>query len=268
MKKGMDKLRDKNDGKQQENMEAEKQLTAHADTENGKKRKRKEVAIFGNYRNYYGYRIGKNVMTEDPRLKVMRNEWFEGKDCLDIGCNSGIITISIARKFRCKSILGIDIDGDRVKDAGWILRKIMHKGATKIQRNKLSDVVSFQKGNFIEDWKPCDVTSYHVILCLSVTKWIHLNWGDDGIIKLFSKVWKLLEPGGVFILEPQPWISYFKNRQVSESACRNYEDIVIGPEHFQEILLDKIGFRTAENLSSNLSGCKTGFDRPILAFWK
>lgn len=32
---------------------------------------------------------------EDPRLKVFNKEWFQGKDCLDIGCNSGIITIQI-----------------------------------------------------------------------------------------------------------------------------------------------------------------------------
>lgn len=34
-------------------------------------------------------------LDEDPRLKVLRKEWFEGKDCLDIGCNSGILTIQI-----------------------------------------------------------------------------------------------------------------------------------------------------------------------------
>lgn len=26
---------------------------------------------------------------------------------------------------------------------------------------------------------------------LSVAKWIHLNWGDDGLIILFAKIWKL-----------------------------------------------------------------------------
>lgn len=62
-----------------------------------KKQKRKEVAIFGNYRNYYGYRVGQDL-DEDPRLKVLKREWFEGKDCLDIGCNSGLITIAIAKK--------------------------------------------------------------------------------------------------------------------------------------------------------------------------
>lgn len=40
------------------------------------------------------FQIGQDV-DEDPRLKVFRKEWFEGKDCLDIGCNNGIITIQI-----------------------------------------------------------------------------------------------------------------------------------------------------------------------------
>ncbi|GMP59776.1 hypothetical protein CsSME_00022920 [Camellia sinensis var. sinensis] len=62
--------------------------------QSNKKRKRKEVAIFGNYRNYYGYRVGQDL-EEDPRLKVLKKEWFEGKDCLDIGCNNGTITITI-----------------------------------------------------------------------------------------------------------------------------------------------------------------------------
>jgi 7SK snRNA methylphosphate capping enzyme len=59
-----------------------------------KKKKNQEVYPFGNYRNYYGYRIS-NDTDEDPRLKVLKKEWFEGKDCLDIGCNSGIMTIHI-----------------------------------------------------------------------------------------------------------------------------------------------------------------------------
>ncbi|XP_047947096.1 probable RNA methyltransferase At5g51130 [Salvia hispanica] len=266
-----------------------------------KKRNRKEIAIFGNYRHYYGYRVGQGL-DEDPRLSVMRREWFEGKDCLDIGCNSGLVTISIAKKFGCQSIVGVDIDGARVEDADWTLRKIIrtdkHKvtsktpgvanvepanglqnSTTKSRDENISDsphlpqkdlqkIVSFEKGNFVLNWHPPANKSYHAILCLSVTKWIHLNWGDDGVIKLFAKVWTLLQPGGVFIVEPQPWTSYYKNRLVSETTAANYQNIQITPEDFQDILLDKIGFRTVENITPSLSGSKSGFERPILAFWK
>lgn len=268
--------------------------------DNNKKKKHKIVFPFGNYRNYYGYRI--NEVDGDPRLKVFERDWFQGKDCLDIGCNSGILTIQIARKFHCKSILGIDIDSDRVSDAYWHLRKFartenVEKNSTKVTRldvkNKVNgakhsasassvetkedssssskgdllDVVSFRQENFVQSQRPSE-KQYDTILCLSVTKWIHLNWGDDGLITLFSKIWRLLHPGGILVLEPQPWQSYEKNRRVSETTAMNYRTIMFRPESFREILLDKIGFRRAEDITDGLSGSKAGFDRPIFAYHK
>ena len=45
---------------------------------------------YGNYDMYYGYRHG-GVADDvaDPRLKLLKREWFEGKACLDIGSNTG-----------------------------------------------------------------------------------------------------------------------------------------------------------------------------------
>lgn len=269
-----------------------------------KKRKRKEIAPFGNYRNYYGYRVGNDV-EEDPRFKVLRNEWFEHKNCLDIGCNSGLITINIAKKFQCRSILGIDIDHDRINDAEWHLRNIVRKeekagkghsksskakGVQRVngtepaetcssnQRNlgmgnnsverKLFDVVSFQCENFVSSWRALPLKHYDTIVCLSVTKWVHLNWGDEGLISLFAKIWRLLEPGGILVLEPQPWESYYKNRLTTETTQMNYNRICFRPEKFQDILLDKIGFRTVEHAASSVSGASVGFDRPVLVFRK
>ena len=51
------------------------------------------------------FQIGQDLEEEDPRLKVLRKEWFEDKDCLDIGCNSGIITIQIGNKFSVDLLL-------------------------------------------------------------------------------------------------------------------------------------------------------------------
>lgn len=49
--------------------------------------------------------------------------------------------------------------------------------------------------NFIED------PGYGVILCMSVSKWIHLNHGDDGIMKFFHKLFSMTIPGGKVIME-------------------------------------------------------------------
>lgn len=49
---------------------------------------------------------------------------------------------------------------------------------------------------------------------LSVTKWIHLNDGDDGIRAFFRRVRDVLRPGGQFVLEVQPSDSYHKARRM------------------------------------------------------
>jgi 7SK snRNA methylphosphate capping enzyme len=53
-------------------------------------------------------------------------------------------------------------------------------------------------------------------MCLSTTKWIHLNFGDIGIKRLFHKVYKSLRKGGYFIIEPQEWKSYKKKKNLND----------------------------------------------------
>ncbi|KAG9455052.1 hypothetical protein H6P81_007956 [Aristolochia fimbriata] len=248
-----------------------------------KKRKRNTVYIYGNYKAYYNYRVDKNV-GEDPRLAVLKKEWFEGRRCLDIGCNQGLMTISIAKKFSCESIVGVDIDGTLIETAKWNLRRVVKKEQSEVTKTSekehgsqdkvsessvrsLIDRVSFWKENIVQN-EHAFSDQYDTILCLSVTKWIHLNWGDDGLITLFAKIWNLLRPGGTLILEPQPWSSYKRNRLVSEVASMNFKNILLEPSCFPEILLDKIGFRSWENISTNVKGSNAGFNRPIFAFYK
>lgn len=56
---------------------------------------------------------------------------------------------------------------------------------------------------------------------LSITKWIHMNNGDEGLMRFFQKVYDVLKPGGVFLLEPQEWKSYATARGISEVGYIN-----------------------------------------------
>lgn len=69
---------------------------------------------YGNYCKYYGYR---NPSCEDGRLRVLKPEWFQGRDVLDLGCNVGHLTLSIACKWGPSRMVGLDIDARLIHSA-------------------------------------------------------------------------------------------------------------------------------------------------------
>lgn len=97
------------------------------------KSKRRKSFIYGNYSSYYNYRnkeTGKESL--DPRLILISKhleklpEFQEakplecllaGKRCLDIGCNTGEVTIEVAKHFSPSWILGVDIDKRLIEQA-------------------------------------------------------------------------------------------------------------------------------------------------------
>lgn len=140
--------------------------------------------------------------------------------------------------------------------------------------------VYFKQENFIEDahcgMQYDTITWYTLILELmisfSVTKWIHLNWGDDGLLFLLLKCYSLLKKFGILILEFQNYSSYHKKKDYTEQIRKNYESIRIKPESIPTIL-QKIGMQMLSmrkpNSMSTLSRTVTkGFNRPIVVMKK
>ena len=52
------------------------------------------------------------------------------------------------------------------------------------------------RDELVEAQKP----EYDVVLCLSLTKWVHLNWGDEGLKRMFRRIYLHLRPGGILVL--------------------------------------------------------------------
>lgn len=338
---------------------------------------RLESLEFGNYPGYFNYRnraavpgdrqeadgksgeasnesagVPLDAGLSDERLGLFKEEWFRGKQVLDVGCNRGHITYAIARLFSPKFILGIDIDlkiihmanrdlhlhledgllkqndllrleracklysgtggGDGAEDksAGrqyvedqdhMTLSSYINVGplATSIPKTKSgpddadhqyregvsqSDApgspqeaarfpnnVMFVEHNYVlardelvDKQRPC----FDTIVCLSVTKWIHLNYRDEGLKRFLRRIYCHLNPGGLLVLEAQPFDNYYRKKKLSERLRANYYSIKFKPEQIDEFLLSKeVGFREIVFSTTTEHEC-AGFKRPLKVFLK
>ncbi|KAJ1654744.1 hypothetical protein IWQ61_005371, partial [Dispira simplex] len=210
--------------------------------------------IHGSYSNYYGYRHHGDAThgcALDPRLAMLEQDWVTGKRVLDIGCNVGFVTTSLALNFQPFWVVGVDIDQNLIQKAKRHLNfvyslqrprelsnsqppvadmyfpismpllygtiPVFHESQVPTQYHQLPSTnnaetplafpsnVFFHAVDWIKDTPKSLPPTYDLILALSVTKWIHLNQGDEGLGRFFMKVFQQLEPGGRFILEPQPF---------------------------------------------------------------
>ncbi|XP_034992111.2 7SK snRNA methylphosphate capping enzyme [Zootoca vivipara] len=265
---------------------------------------------YGNYCKYYGYR---NPNCEDLRLRVMKPEWFQGKEVLDVGCNVGHLTLSVAKKWGPARIVGVDIDGALIHSARQNIRHYLSEemreeqqrgqdgggsseGASRAKKTFPASLMAsrgpiaaprvpqdgvdatvfpnnvfFVQGNYVleqDELLEAQKPEYDVILCLSLTKWVHLNWGDEGLKRLFKRFYRHLHPGGILILEPQAWSSYGKRKNLTETMCRHYYRIQLKPDQFPSYLTSpEVGFCSYELVATPRSTSK-GFQRPIYLFHK
>lgn len=109
---------------------------------------------------------------------------------------------------------------------------------------------------------------FDTIVCLSVTKWIHLNYRDEGIKRFFKRIYKHLKPEGLLILEVQPFDNYGRRKKLSDRLRTNYYSIRFKPEQFDDYLLgEEVGFRKILHSTTTDHEC-AGFKRPLKVFLK
>lgn len=274
--------------------------------------KSKPIYEHGNYASYYGYRYAEHGH-EDPRLAALEPSWFRGCDCLDIGCNSGHLTLALARRFAVRSMLGVDIDASLVDKAREYLQQQEEQppppqpttsastsasASTQAGAALSNDdfrrlflpsaaaqprppAVRFEVSNFVAE-PPAPppaqqpgvggaLGQFDAVLCLSTSKWMHLNFGDEGVTRLFKRAHACLRVGGRFFLEPQPWSSYRKRATLTPTIQKHFGEIRLRPTHFRDYLLSEaVGFRRAETVDVPYAdGAAAGFKRrPLLVFVK
>ncbi|GJN93268.1 hypothetical protein Rhopal_006315-T1 [Rhodotorula paludigena] len=130
------------------------------------------------------------------------------------------------------------------------------------------------------DWVNSEIESdregYDVIVAFSVTKWIHLQSLNVGLLTFFRRCFDSLLPGGKLLLEPQPFSTYARSvRTAPQELQDNYARLVEGADKgwraedgdFERVLLELVGFEKRELLGE--SGRKgTSFRRPVEVYTK
>ena len=146
-------------------------------------------------------------------------------------------------------MLGVDIDGalvERARDIKWSrveggVRAALER-VTPGDVSTTSSAIDFASFPHNTSFLHLDFCSpddsvqlcgpFDTITCFSVTKWVHLNGGDDALLRLFRRAHALLPDRGLFVVEPQPWKSYRRRRKLTPEIAENYKGIRVRPEQF------------------------------------
>jgi hypothetical protein len=165
---------------------------------------------------------------------------------LDIGCNEGNLSMGVLEEakrqlpdsVRC-TLLGVDIDSSLidlacakfVKDSNdysvaYKTLNFMDTNASNEYMNEYWQKLSAQMG--------CTLNGFCVVCLFSITMWIHLNHGDEGLLDCLQRSAALLNPTGSLVVEPQPWKCY----KSADKRCRKLG--ITRPLHYSALLIRDI----------------------------
>jgi len=137
------------------------------------------------------------------------------------------------------------------------------------ENKKFPQNLIFKQENYLKEFKPNEIAKekYDVIFCLNTSKWIHLNFGDNGIKMLFINVYNQLEEKGYFIFQFQNWKSYKKRKNLSKYIHKTFSEIKLKPDNFEEYLQTMLHFKLVKKITLP-NNSKKMYERPLFIFQK
>lgn len=165
----------------------------------------------GNFINYYDF----NSASERLNLLPTETEYwsvYQTSDenspylVLDIGCNAGNFTQLLYEFLRERVkkeivVLGIDIDStliERANEYNQYTDNVFYDCIDIMNENDGNDCIGKHLAKY-------NANRFDVVSCMSITMWIHLNNGDDGLLRFLETVNRL---SVTLLIEPQPWKCY------------------------------------------------------------
>ena len=178
-----------------------------------------------------------------------------------------VFLLSLGDKKPDVQFLAIDIDDGLIKTANEKMEEGEKNDRTKTNVTfKALDIMNPDDAGdkFVAYLENFNAQKFHIMFCFSITMWIHLNHGDEGLKRFIETARKWCD---YLVLEPQPWKCY---RNASRRMRRSHEpdfEHIESIEHKSDTLLpfiiaqcEKVGFLNIYNFG------ETSWKRPILLF--
>lgn len=214
---------------------------------------------------------------------------------LDVGCNAAKPLIELCQAVAPEAAVGVDIDASLVAAARAAVRAAWSQAAPGAARWSYfpagfsalfgslplpTDGGAFPRNVHLVagDWVMAnavgsdahaalaahDAAGYDLILCLSLTKWVHLQHGDGGLVRLLARAALTLRDGGALVLEAQPWRSYEQARALSRELRAAHARLRLRPDDMGW-WLHAFGLECVAELRA---GTGRDFSRPVWVYVK
>lgn len=127
---------------------------------------------------------------------------------IDIGCNSGDLTIELHRQLRRLNrplrTLGVDIDPVLIQRATSLISKCDDLQNAEVEFHTV-DVMCDDKQRTVCLERFTSDGRFDLGLCFAVTMWVHLNHGDEGLRQFLRYISSRCD---FLLIEPQTWKCY------------------------------------------------------------